>query len=283
MERMDAEECLKQFTLDNQIRLNPESLKNYQCAVKQFLGHTEKSLEAITKSDIRTWFGYLKEKGYKPWTIWSKLTGLKTFFHYCWEEGIIPTNPAKEVPFPHVGEQLPRYLTLEQLNRLRQLLNGRLEERAIIEVLYTTGVRISELCAMKREDIDWSERTIHVPKGKRKRGRIVLFTRECAEHLKIYLDSRTDDSPYVFLSVTLKDRSIHPDTVGQWFTKYYTKRLGFKVTPHTLRHTFAAHLAQKGMPIECIQSLLGHEDPHQTRLYARLFNHARKEMYDEFL
>lgn len=280
---MESEASIKQFILDNQFRLDPESLKIYQCAVKQLLEHTGKSFDAITKSDIRYWLGHLKEKGYKPWTVWSKLTGLKTFFKYCWEEGLILTNPAEEVPFPHVGEKLPRYLTLEQLNRFRKLLEGRLEERAIIEVLYTTGVRISELCAMKKEDIDWSERIIHIPKGKRKKGRIVLFTRECAEHLRAYLNSRTDDLPYVFLSVKLKDRPIHPDTVGQWFSKYYSKSLGFKVTPHTLRHTFAAHFAQKGMPLECIQALLGHDNPYQTRYYARLYNHARKEIYDEFM
>lgn len=280
---MDQEVYMKQFIMDNQFRLDTESLKKYQCAVKQFLEYTGKSLTCITRSDIRHWLAHLKEKGYKPKTIWSKLTGLKSFFKYCTEEGFTLNNPALNVPFPHVEEKRPYYLTVEQLNKLRKLLEGRLMERAIVELLYASGVRISELCSMKKEDIDWAERVIHIPKGKRKKGRIVLFTHECAEHLKSYLDSRTDDLPYVFLSLRSKNQPIHPDTVGQWLFRSYSKSLVFKVTPHTLRHTFAAHFAQKGMPLECIQVLLGHEEPQQTRYYARLYNHARKEIYDKFM
>lgn len=280
---MNSEECLKQFTLDHQFRLNLESVERYQCAVQQLLVFTAKNFDAITKRDIRHWLSQLEENGYKPWTVYSKLTGLKTFYRYCLEEGFTSNDPANGIPFPSVGETRPYYLTLEQLTQLRQIMNGRrLDERAIIEVLYATGMRISELCAMKKEDIHWSDRTIVIPRGKRKKGRIVLFTQPCSEHLKRYLESRTEDLPYVFVGRRIKDRPINPDVVGHWF-KAYGKQLGFRVTPHTLRHTFAAHLAQKGMPLECIQTLLGHEDPHQTRLYARLFHDARKAMYDEFM
>jgi site-specific recombinase XerD len=283
MGKMDLEAFFKQYTLDNQFRLSPNTSKGYQYSVKQLLEHTGKSLDAITRSDIRYWLGHLKEKGYKPGTVWWKLTGVKSVFDYCWEEGITLKNPAKDVPYPHIEGKLPYYLTMEQLNKLRQLLDGRLQEQAIIEVLYATGIRISELCAMKIEDINWAERIIHIPKGKGKKGRIVLFTRECAEHLKVYLFSRNDDKPYVFLSGKFKDRPINRSTVGEWFAKYSSNSLGFKVTPHTLRHTFAAHLAQKGMPLEYLQELLGHENPQNTLYYARLFNHARKEKYDEFM
>lgn len=280
---MDSEVSINRFIIDNQFRLDLESLKRYQCAVRQFLQYTGKPLRDINRSDIRCWLRYLKEKGYSPWTIWSKLTGLKSFFKYCLEEDFTDKNPAAEIPYPRVGEKLPYYLTKGQLNMIRRLLEGRLQERAIFEMLYATGVRISELCAMEKEDIDWSERTIHIPDGKWKKGRIVLFTQESAEHLRAYLASRTDDLPYVFLSLRHKDRAIHPDTIGQWLFKKYSNSLGFKVTPHTIRHTFAAHLAQKGMPLDCIQVLLGHEDPQQTQYYARLYNHARKEKYDEFM
>jgi site-specific recombinase XerD len=278
---MSQEVFVKQFILDNQFRLDSESIERYQRAVNQFFKHTGKSLETIKKADIRHWLIHLKVEGYKPWTIWTKLTGLKSFFKYCLEEGFIYQNPASEVPFPRIEEKLPYYLTSEQLNDLRKLTEGRLQERAIVEVLFATGMRISELCSMKKEDINWSEKVIHIPRGKRKKGRIVPFTRECAEHLKAYLDSRADNLPYVFLTLRFKDRAIHPDTVGQLF-RAYSKRLEFKVTPHTLRHTFAAHLASRRMPLDCIQVLLGHEQPHLTQYYARLYNHARKEGYDWF-
>ncbi|MBS4195771.1 tyrosine-type recombinase/integrase [Bacillus sp. FJAT-49870] len=279
---MGLDALFKQFTLDHEFRLEPSTIKTYENAIKQLLEYTEKSLDVITISDIRSWLGHLKEIGYKLSTISVKLSGVKTFFSYCLEEGITLTNPAEKVPFPHIGEKLPRYLTLDQLNRLRQYLDGRLQERAIVEILYATGVRISELCAMKKEDIDWSERIIHIPKGKRKKGRIVLFTWESAEHLKVYLESRTDNLPFLFLGGKWKNRPIYRQQVSEWFAKC-SKRLGFKVTPHTLRHTFAAHCAQKGMPLDYIQVLLGHESPEDTHYYAKLYNQARKEMYDDFM
>ncbi|MGE7544174.1 tyrosine-type recombinase/integrase [Sporosarcina newyorkensis] len=280
---MDHEATINKFFTDNQFRLEEESLETYCCAVRQFLDYTGKPLMDINKTEIRDWLSHLKEKDYKPWTIWSKLTGLRTFFKYCVEESLTDINPAAQIPYPRVGEKLPYYLTKEQLNKLRMHLEGRLQERAIVEILYATGVRISELCAMKKEDIDWSERTIHIPSGKWKKSRIVLFTQQSAAHLQAYLESRTDDLPYVFLSLRNKDRAINPCTIGQWLFRNYSKSLGFKVTPHTIRHTFAAHLIQKGMPLNCIQVLLGHVEPQQTQYYARLYNHARKEKYDEFM
>ncbi|MGN7175621.1 tyrosine-type recombinase/integrase [Cytobacillus sp. SAFR-174] len=279
---MDTEITIKQFILDNQLRLAPETLKIYQCAVKQLLKHTGKPINSITKSDICYWLSDLNENGYKPKSVYAKVTGVKSFFNYCLEEEFILKNPAEKVPFPRVSETLPYYLNLEQVNQVRHLLNGRLQERAIFEVLYATGVRISELSAMKKEDINWIERIIRIPRGKWKAGRIVLFTRDCSEHLKVYLESRKDDNQYVFLSPILKDRPIHPNVVGHRF-RDYSKKLGFRITPHTLRHTFAAQLAQRGMPLECIQVLLGHEDPQQTRYYARLYGQARKVIYDQYM
>jgi site-specific recombinase XerD len=136
---------------------------------------------------------------------------------------------------------------------------------------------------MKKTEINWSERLILIPNGKRKKGRIVLFTKECAEHLKAYLDSRTDDWPFAFALVTSNGRrSKYARVVDKRFLKY-SEQLGFKVTPHTLRHTFAAHLAKKGMPLKCIQDLLGHDKYETTQIYARLYDHARKEMYDEWM
>lgn len=281
---MDSKTIIKQFELDYHFRLNPKSVKIYLLSVKQLIEYSGQSIDTITKKHIRHWINYLLDKGYKPKTIHSKLIGLKTFFMYCCEEGLLLTNPAIEISIQLMDESKPSYLTLTDLTKLRQLVNERpLVERAIIEVLYATGMRISELSNMRREDIYWSERIIQIPKGKRKKGRIVLFTKECEMHLRAYLDTRSDDAPYVFLGPRYFDRPIRSKYVGRKFLEIYSEQLGFRVTPHSLRHTFAAHLAQKGMPLNYIQILLGHENLQQTRYYARLYNHARKEIYDEFM
>jgi site-specific recombinase XerD len=282
MSTMELEKQLNQFVLEYQVRLKPKTLEKYQVSIKRFFDYSRKALDIITKNDIRNWIEYLIESGYKSSSINEKLSGIKLFFKYCWEEEIISLNPVKDVPYLKVDEKLPCYLSKEQLNLLRGISEG-LEERAIIEVLYATGVRLGELAEMTKEDINWSERLIVIPNGKGRKGRIVLFNSECTEHLKAYLDSRTDNCPFVFALVNSNGRrSKYARLVNSKFLNY-SKQLGFKVTPHMLRHTFAAHLAKKGMPLECIQVLLGHDKFETTQVYARLYDHARKEMYNEFM
>ncbi|MEK5209714.1 tyrosine-type recombinase/integrase [Psychrobacillus sp. FSL H8-0510] len=122
-------------------------------------------------------------------------------------------------------------------------------------VINATGVRLGELSAMEQSDINWSERSIHIPRGKFKKGRIVLFTAMCATHLKAYLDSRTDQLSFVFVNAAATNRLRHQDTYEQF--RNYSNRLEFRLTPHMLRYTFAAHLAKKGMPLEAIQGANG--------------------------
>ncbi|QFK72616.1 tyrosine-type recombinase/integrase [Pradoshia sp. D12] len=190
-------------------------------------------------------------------------------------------NPIQSIPAPKIPEELPRYLTRMQLTQLRQHVSGKLKEQAVVEVLYATGVRVSELCMIKKEDISWSERSIQIKKGKGKRERIVLFTKECEEYLNAYLKNRQDDIPFIFLN--------HAETGPtngygiQHFFRKYSKTLDFYVSPHIIRHTFAAHLAMKGMPLTNIQVLLGHEEPRNTQIYTRLYNEAQKQMYDEWM
>lgn len=278
---MKIEEILKKFRMDYQFRIEYRTLKQYSTHVKQLADYTEKAFDVISKRDIRDWINTLMEKGYKPTTIRSKLIGLRTFFNYCYEEDLIQQNPARGISFPKVEETIPRYLTLIQLTQLRQLVEGLVKERALIEVLYATGIRLGELSAMEKSDINWSERSILIPKGKFKKGRIVLFTSTCATHLKAYLNSRTDQLSYVFVNTMATKTIRHQDTHEQF--RNYSSRLEFRITPHMLRYTFAAHLAKKGMPLEAIQDLLGHDTPETTQQYARLYDLARKEVYDEWM
>lgn len=277
-----SELCIQNFKNEYRFRLKEETSNLYELAMKQLLSYCEKPFNKITAGDIRSWMLYLETiGGYKPRTVKCKLAGLKLFYKYCTEEELMERNPAESIPFPEIEDRLPYYLEQEHLEKLRRLVEGRLQERAIIELLFATGIRISELAAMKKEDIVWSERIIHIPEGKRKKGRIVCFSRMCGEHLKAYLEEREDNLPYVFLNKTKKG-PLNIRTTNLDFENY-ARQLGFHLTPHTLRHTFAAHLARKGMQLQGIQLLLGHNGPHQTKLYARLYNHARKQMYDELM
>jgi site-specific recombinase XerD len=276
-----SESCIKQFIDEYSFRLEITTAVKYGTAIKQLLNFCDKPFNDLTTRDIRSWLTHLNEYGYKQGTIKYKIFALRLFYQYCLEEELIAHNPVEAIPLPKVEDKLPHYLTHEQLTQLRALCKGNLLRRAVIEVLYNTGVRVSELTNMKLEHINWTERMIHIPKGKGKKERIVLFTKECEEHLKAYLQSRRDELPFVFLNQWRTD-GIASRTINGWFQRYRDK-LGIFLSPHTLRHTFAAHLTMKGMSLACIQVLLGHENPRYTHLYARLHSHAQKQMYDEWM
>lgn len=272
---------MEKFIEEYRFKLEQTTLKDIQYSIEQLLMHCNKSILDVNTRDIREWMNHMYNKGYAQTTVYRKFYRIKRFFQYCVEEGIIINSPLQSLPVPKLPQQLPRYLTREQLTKLRQHVSGKLKERAVVEVLYATGVRVSELCRIKKEDINWSERSIQIRKGKGKRERIVLFTKECEEYLKAYLENRQDILPFIFLN--------HAETGPtnsygiQHFFRKYSKKLNFYVSPHMLRHTFAAHLAIKGMPLIHIQLLLGHEEPRNTQIYTLLYNEARKQMYDEWM
>jgi site-specific recombinase XerD len=278
---VSSESCIKQFLTDNSFRLDKKTLDKYKSTMKQLLAFCEKPLYEITSRDIRNWLTHLNEKGNKPVTIRKKLLILRKFYQYCVDEKLMVRNPMKSVAIPKVRDKLPFYLTNDQLTQLRLLCEGLLLQRAVLELLYATGVRISELMMMKKQDINWSERMICIPNGKGNKERIVLFTKECASHLQAYLKERNDQLPFVFVNPSGTD-ALSYYFIEAWF-KNYQKKIGIHLTPHTLRHTFAAHLAIKKMPLVCIQELLGHDNPVTTQIYARLCNNAQKQMYDEWM
>lgn len=275
------EEVINRFKVEYNMRFERATIEAYQTSIRQLLTFYNKPYTEISTQDIRNWLMHLEEKGYKKGSIKNKIIGLRMFYRYCMEEEFMKYNPAKSVHLPSVEDKLPSYLTNEQLAELRLLAEGNLKQRAVIEVLYSTGVRLRELTNIKLQDIHWEERTIIIPSGKGKKERIVLFTGECAEHLRAYLQVRGDELPYLFLNRYEKG-AINPRGIQYWFMSY-SEKLGFSISPHTLRHTFATHLAMKGMSPTSLQALLGHSHLRHTRLYIRPYQRDQKDMYDAWM
>ncbi|WOV88043.1 tyrosine-type recombinase/integrase [Sporosarcina oncorhynchi] len=272
-------EVIQLFFNDNKNRFSPETVRAYNIALTQFFSWCEKNYGAVKTKDIRDWMSYLTDDGLKPRSVELKLTAVKSFYNYCMEENILEKNPAQRVRTPKKEDSLPYYLDKRQLALFQELLKDNLRDRAILETLYATGVRISELLNIRLEDIKWDTRQIWIRKGKGNKERFVLFTHDCAERLKPYLDQRSFNSEYLFSNN--RGEPLSRDLVELLFREY-SAILGFRVTPHTMRHTFAAHLAEKGMTFTYIQELLGHANINSTRIYTRLMNHARKKKYDQF-
>jgi len=196
---LTKEACIQQFLDDNRNRLAADTLSNYHLSIQQLLCYCEKQYNEVTQSDIRNWLIHLEKKKLKASSIQSKLFGLRSFFQYCFEEDLITKDPAESIPLPKVEDKLPHYLTKAQIEQLKKLAERHLKQRAIIEVLYTTAVRVGELANMQIKDIHWSERMITFPEGKGNKKRIALFTKECGEYIKAYLNSRNDELPYEWM------------------------------------------------------------------------------------
>jgi integrase/recombinase XerC len=273
------QEMMDAFIHDNHNRFSPETIRTYKIALSQFFTTCHKNVDEVKAKDVRDWLANMTENRLKPRSIQMKLTALKSFYQYLMEENILKKNPTIKIRPPQKEDSLPYYLNRRQLVLLQELTKESIRERTIVETLYATGVRISELLNIKLEDVKWDSRQIWIRKGKGNKERFVLFSHDCAERLKAYLNQRGFTSPYLFSN--RKGVPLSRDLVEMQF-RQYTETLGFKVTPHTMRHTFAAHLAEKGMDFSYIQELLGHSNINSTRIYTRLTNKARKKQYDRY-
>lgn len=267
------------FIRDHENRFSSETIRSYRLSLAQFFTFCPKPFDEVRATHIRAWLVDMREKGLKPRSIHLKLSALKSFYRYCLEENRIKRNPTSTVPTPKKEDTLPYYLTKHQLALLQDHTKDDLRERAIIDTLYATGVRISELLNIKLADIKWERRQLWIRKGKGNKERFVLFTYECAERIKSYLDSRKIESDYLFCNQRGEPLS---RVYVQHKFREYSESLGFKVVPHTMRHTFAAHLAEKNMKKSYIQELLGHSNINSTHIYTRLNAQARKRQYDQY-
>jgi len=273
------QDMIESFFNDNVNRYNSDTIKSYKIALSQFFSNCPKNYDEVKAKDIREWQAVMTAKGLKTRSVELKLTAVKSFYKYCMEENKLNINPSQIVRTPKKEESPPYYLNKKQLVMLQELTKDHPRDRAIVETLYSTGVRISELLNIKLEDIKWESRQIWIRKGKGNKERFVLFTYECGERLKTYLENRNIDSPFLFPNQM--GLPLSRDLVELNFRKY-KKILGFSVTPHIMRHTFAAHLAEKGMDFCYIRELLGHSNINSTHIYTRLMNNARKKQYDRY-
>jgi site-specific recombinase XerD len=267
------------FFEDNKARFSPETIRSYKNAIRQFFLFCKKNYSDVKALDIRAWLASLEEQGLKPRSIHLKLSALKSFFQYCMEENLSNKNPTLTVQTPKKDDSLPYYLSKHQIALLQEFTKHDARNRAIVETLYATGVRVSELIQIRQDDIKWETRQIWIRKGKGNKERFVLFTHDCAERLKTYIEQRKQKSIYLFPNN--RGGHISRILVEKKFQEF-SKVLGFKVVPHTMRHTFAAHLAEKNMPQSYIQELLGHVNINSTRIYTLLSEHARKKQYDSY-
>lgn len=251
-------------------------------------------MEMITKKTIRGFLAKLSEKQQNKRTIVRRLSSLRTFFKYAFSQQLITINPLEELETPKIDKKVPVSLSYDQVQRLfdqpdKNTLLG-FRDRVIMELFYSSGLRVSELVALNRQDFDPKTFLIKL-KGKGKKERIVPITKNAADWIKAYLEhperhkdmdghlSQVDDEA-VFLNKLGTRLSLR--SVDRKFDKYLLESgLANKVTPHTIRHTIATHWLENGMDLKTIQTLLGHSSLATTTIYTQVSNSLKKKVYDK--
>jgi site-specific recombinase XerD len=263
------------------------TIKEYLRKIKAFLDWLESNkINQINDDVIFNFRSFLNKRGVSLKTQSYYLIALRNFLKFLQKKGIEIYDPLK-IELPKIPEREINILTDEELNRLLNSINKddlkSLRDRALLETLFSTGLRVSELCALNR-DIDLSKQEIRI-RGKGNKIRVVFISEIAKYFIKKYLEKRTDKDPALFinLSKNSKFKRLSPRGVEK-IIKYYAKKAGIlkKITPHTLRHQFATDLLMAGADLRAIQLLLGHKNLQTTQIYTHLTNKELKEIHQAF-
>ena len=294
------EQYIKKFTdyLVAEKNASPHTLESYLNDISQFEGFLKESghaggsskIDSIDRLAIRSYLGFLYEKNFSASTMRRKLSTLSSFFRFLCREGYLQSNVVKSVPAPKMENKLPSFLSVDEMFRLIDLPDGEgflvVRDRAMLELFYSTGVRISELVSLKIEDIDRTAQVVKVL-GKGGKERLLPFGKKCGEALDKYKKARSDkvistkeNSEHLFLNH--RGKGISTRGVRKIIGKYVTTgNFPGKVSPHSIRHSFATHLLEGGADLRSIQELLGHSSLSTTQKYTHLTIDKLVETYDQ--
>jgi len=240
--------------------------------------------------DVRSYLAFLNEKQYSKATIARKLATLRSFYKFLVKTSKLSNNPVTPVRTPRQDKKLPRFLEYEEVKRLLETppidtwLGAR--DRAILETLYSTGIRVSELVALNMEDIDFLGEIIHV-RGKGKKERISPISSSALQVIQHYMEFRNkraqsnNNFDMKVLFVNKHGKRLSTRSVRRKMDKYLKiAGLDSAISPHTLRHSFATHMLNSGADLRSVQELLGHQSLSTTQVYTHLTTKKLKEVYD---
>lgn len=284
------EKFLKYLEVERGVSVH--TLRAYERDLKEFVRYCPAEPSGVDMIDIRGFISDRIMNGKKKSTVSRKLATLRSFFNYLYQEGIVTVNQAKLVPIPKTPRHLPNFLSVDDAFKLVQTPEGigllPVRDRAILELLYSSGLRVSEVAGLTVEDINLREGLVKA-RGKGKKERIIPVGGKAVDALKSYLiermlfkkkkSSATGGAAF-FLNRNggrLTDRQIRRIVVK------YARALGIggQIGPHTLRHTFATHLLIGGADLRSIQEMLGHSSLSTTQKYTHLDIGHLMDVYDK--
>jgi integrase/recombinase XerC len=264
------------------VRAYAEDLAQFVAHLRHELGR-EPRPQDVDHLAIRSFLASLHRRGLKKISAARRLSALRTFFRYLCREGVLTTNPARLMSAPRIEKRVPVPLDEHEVGAVLQVPGGadvQLRARALLELLYATGVRCAELVSLDLEQVDLEERTLRVL-GKGSRERIVPFGRAAARALSDWLPARQRLRPRCpALFVNLRGGRLSDRSVRTILTREVQRTaLARHASPHTLRHSFATHLLERGADLRAIQELLGHASLSTTQRYTHVNARHLLEIY----
>ncbi|HIT73489.1 site-specific tyrosine recombinase XerD [Tyzzerella sp. An114] len=286
------EEYLSEFS--EYLKLYKNSSENtimsYKRDLKNFFSYMKmcgiNNIKNVTKTNILAYIYELQKEQRASSTISRNIASLRSFFQYLNKKEILNSNPAMELEAPKVEKKIPEILSTEKVELLLEQPSGNdnksLRDKAMLELLYATGIRVSELITLKKTDINLSLEYIKCSHNEKER--IIPLGKAAIKSIENYINLSRDnmikntDEDYLFVNCSGKPMTRQ----GFWkIIKFYAMKAGITedITPHMLRHSFAAHLIENGAPLQSVQEMLGHSDISTTQIYTKINKTKLKDIY----
>ncbi|MGD0233788.1 MAG: site-specific tyrosine recombinase XerD [Syntrophorhabdales bacterium] len=263
---------------------SPHTVEAYNRDILNFIKFAEDHVSVTPEPrDFEQYIGFLRSRGKKTRSIVRALSALRSFYNFLLLDGKIAVNPVADVEMPKFKPPIPNVLSQEEMATLlapKPSQKATLRDRTILELLYATGLRVSELVGLKKRDINLDAGFL-VASGKRSKERMVPLGTYARDIIKLYLQEAKPDGMHLFPN--RRGLPLTRQAIWKVIRKYGLQlEHGGHVSPHTLRHTFATHLLEGGADLRSVQILLGHEDISTTQIYTHVDRKRLKEIHKKY-
>ena len=274
--------------IKNQKKFSLHTIRAYKTDLTQFLDYIgeEKLITDINKYDLHEYVITIS-KNISSKTLSRRIASMKSFFKFLLDEKIISINITKSIKIPKTEKKLPNYLSKTEIREFFEKIINEIKissrDLLIIDILYSTGIRVSECSSIEKQNISLSKKTIKIM-GKGNKNRLVVFGLKTKKNILDYFNkSKNKKSKFLFPSLHKSKAGCITSRTIYNIVKKYIKLVSNneKLGPHSLRHSFATHLLQRGSDLMAIKDLLGHESLSSTQIYTHLDTKRMKEVYDK--
>lgn len=263
---------------------SPHTVEAYNRDILVFIKFVEEddSVDFPERKHVEAYMGHLREGGKQARSIVRAMSALRSFFNFLLMDGKIKVSPLEDVEVPRFKAPIPDVLSETEILKLIRMPDGgktSLRDRTILELLYATGLRASELIKLNKSDINL-EGGFVIAMGKRSKERVVPLGTYSRDAIKLYLETQKPVGPYLFPNK--RGGTLTRQALWKIIRKYSTQMERGHISPHTIRHTFATHLLEGGADLRSVQILLGHEDISTTQIYTHVDSKRLKEVHKKY-